>query len=370
MAVDDLWYLSKKDDGGQRIPSSRHGRGKRWRVRYTDPNGRDQTRAFDLKGDAERFDVKVRSDVARGEYVEAHRLTVRDYAEQWRAMQPHRPNTASGAKSRLERHLYPALGGRPIAAVRPSEVQAFVAGLSLAPGSVRTLMATVSAVFAAAVQDRLIVRDPTDGIKLPAVMRAKVVPLAVEAVESLIAALPPRYRALGIVAVGTGMRQGELFGLQVRDVDFLRRVVRVERQVQPSGVGPLKNRAAYRSIPVGATVIDALAAHLAAYPSDGFVFRTAAGEPLHRHRMKVPWDMARREAGLPDAGMHDLRHFYASALIRAGLSVKVVSERLGHSNAAMTLNVYSHLWPDDEDRTRQAIDDMLAAKHDRLRSVP
>jgi integrase len=57
--------------------------------------------------------------------------------------------------------------------------------------------------------------------------------------------------------------------------------------------------------------------------------------------------------------MHDLRHFYASALIRAGLSVKVVSDRLGHSNAAMTLNVYSHLWPDDEDRTRAAIDDVF-----------
>jgi len=51
--------------------------------------------------------------------------------------------------------------------------------------------------------------------------------------------------------------------------------------------------------------------------------------------------------------------------------VKVVSERLGHSNAAMTLNVYSHLWPDDEDRTRQAIDGLFApAPHDRLRSVP
>src|SRR5678815_4768254 len=107
------------------------------------------------------------------------------------------------------------------------------------------------------------------------------------------------------------MRQGELFGLQTRDVDFLRRVVRVERQVQPTGVGPLKNRAAYRAIPVGATVIDALAAHLAAYPGDGFVFRTAAGDPLHRGSFKSPWEVARREAGLPDVGMHDLRHFYA-----------------------------------------------------------
>jgi integrase len=58
--------------------------------------------------------------------------------------------------------------------------------------------------------------------------------------------------------------------------------------------------------------------------------------------------------------MHDLRHFYASALIRAGLNPKVVAERLGHANASMTLNVYAHLWPDDEDRSRQAIDDALS----------
>ena len=60
---------------------------------------------------------------------------------------------------------------------------------------------------------------------------------------------------------------------------------------------------------------------------------------------------------------HDLRHFFASALIRAGLSVKVVAERLGHANAAMTLNVYAHLWEDDEDRSRQAIDDALPGAH-------
>lgn len=57
--------------------------------------------------------------------------------------------------------------------------------------------------------------------------------------------------------------------------------------------------------------------------------------------------------------MHAMRYFYASALIRGGLSVKVVSARLGQASAAMTLNVYSHLWPDDEDRTRQAIDALL-----------
>jgi integrase len=55
--------------------------------------------------------------------------------------------------------------------------------------------------------------------------------------------------------------------------------------------------------------------------------------------------------------MHDLRHFFASLLIRAGLSPKVVAKLLGHADASMTLRVYAHLWPDDEDRSRQAVDD-------------
>jgi integrase len=66
--------------------------------------------------------------------------------------------------------------------------------------------------------------------------------------------------------------------------------------------------------------------------------------------------------GADGVGLHALRHFYASVLIAAGQSVKVVAERLGHSNAAMTLNVYSHLWPADEDKTRQAIDDVFGHK--------
>ncbi len=141
---------------------------------------------------------------------------------------------------------------------------------------------------------------------------------------------------------------------------------RFRRQCAPAADcgGPLKNRSAYRAIPVGSVVTDALAAHLAAYPAVAadFVFRAEAGDPLHRGLFGETWKVARRTAGLPTAGMHDLRRFYATAPIRAGLSVKVVSERLGHTNAAMTLNVYSHFWPDDEDRTRQAIDDVFAPR--------
>jgi integrase len=144
--------------------------------------------------------------------------------------------------------------------------------------------------------------------------------------------------------------------------------------VQPTSggtlVGPLKNKSAYRTVPAGRVVIDAAAAHLKAYPAgpEDFVFRRQDGSALSRDFFNPNvWHGIRDRAGLPAVGMHDLRHFYASALIRANLNVKVVSARLGHANAAMTLNTYSHLWPDDEDRTRQAIDDLLGADVPHLR---
>ena len=81
--------------------------------------------------------------------------------------------------------------------------------------------------------------------------------------------------------------------------------------------------------------------------------------------MKRVWRPACVKAGVPAGiGPHALRHHYASLLIKHGESVKTVSERLGHTNAAMTLNIYTHLWPDSEERTRTAVDKAYADSPD------
>jgi len=384
--VDDLWHLTRAPDGaapcgehGQLVASGRHGRGKRYRVRYTDPAGATQTRLFDKKGDAERFDVDQRSKVARGEYIDpaSRRITLQEYGEQWRAMQPHRANTARNTGSRLAKHIYPALGARPLTAVRASEVQAFVMGLDLAPASVRPVFETLSAIFGAALRDRLIPFSPCERVKLPERSTGQMVLLTPEQLRALEAALPARYRAVVATGAGAGLRQGELFGLQVRDVDFLRRTIKVERQVQPAEGGggdvcPPKNKTSARAIPAAQHVLDALAAHLSEYPAgrDDFIFRTGSGLPLTRNTFNAVWGRAIKAAGLPGVTCHDLRHFYASALIRAGLNPKVVAARLGHADVTMTLRVYTHLWPDDEDRSREAIDAVFDTEAPpRLRSV-
>jgi integrase len=127
--------------------------------------------------------------------------------------------------------------------------------------------------------------------------------------------------------------------------------------------GPPKTAASYRTIPLPAVVVDALAAHLRDFPPgpDGFVFTGANDGPIRRTRFSDVWRPAVQAAGAPHGtGFHALRHFYASLLIRAGESVKVVQTRLGHASAAETLNTYAHLWPDSEDRTRAAVDAVLS----------
>lgn len=380
MAVDDLWYRTEKDSNGERIPTTRHGRGKRYRVRWTDPTGAVKTRLFDKKGEAERFDVDQRGAVQRGDYVDpaSRRITFRDYAEQWRAAQPHRPNTAMNTRSRLTKHVYPAMGHRLIGSIRSSDVQGFVIGLALAPSSVRPVFETMRGIFRSAVRDRLIPFSPCEGVKLPELDHVEMTLLTVAQIDKLADVMARPYRALVRAGAWVGLRQGELFGLQVRDIDFLRRTVRVDRQVQVvegggTAVFPPKNKTSRRVIPVAQVAVDALAAHLKDHPAgrDDFVFRTPAGGAINRNTFNSgPWADAVKAAGLADVTCHDLRHFYASALIRAGLNPKVVATRLGHADPSITLRTYAHLWPDDEDRSRDAIDALYRPEHDRLKAVP
>ena len=122
--------------------------------------------------------------------------------------------------------------------------------------------------------------------------------------------------------------------------------------------------AEYRVLPLPQVVLEALAEHLREFSvaDSGLVFTTEAGAPLNRTRFSGSvWRPAVKRAGLEGVTFHNLRHYDASLLIRHAESVKVVQARLGHATAAETLDTYSHLWPDAEDRTREAVDVVLGS---------
>lgn len=339
-----------------------------WRARYRDDTGREHSRHFARKADAQRWLNEVTAAVVTGQYVapQAGQVTFREYAERWRSVQVHRESTRSHVETMLRRHVYPTLGDQKLSSILPSDVQALVKGLDLAPATVGVIHSIVSGVMKSAVRDRRIVANPCEGTRLPKVERKRVVPLTTEQVEALRDGMPEQLRALVTFTAGTGLRQGEVFGLTVDRVDFLRRVVEVDRQLvsvirgEPRHAPP-KTAASVRSVPLPQVVVDALAAHLAAFPAgpDGLVFRLD-GQPLTRQTFGHLWRPVAKAAGLPTGtGLHALRHYYASLLIRHGESVKVVQSRLGHASASETLDTYSHLWPDSDDRTREAVDAVL-----------
>ena len=342
----------------------------RYRARYRSPDGQEHSRTFRRKGDADRFLTSVEHSKLTGGYVDpaAGRTTFRAYAEEWRLVQVNRPGTAVSIETQLRLHVYPTLGHRPIAAVRTSEIQALVhrLGERLAPSTIEVVYGRVVAVFRAAVRDRVITTSPCTGIRLPSKPPASMLEvLSTEQVYALVDAIAPRYAALVLTAAGTGLRPGELFGLRTDRVDFLRRAVHVDQQVArlaAGGVGlaPLKTQASYRSVPLPQTVADAMAAHLARWPAHaetGVMFTNERSGLIQEHPFSAAWRTAKRKSAAPGwATPHDLRHYYASVLIRSGNSVKVLQARLGHASAKTTLDVYAHLFPDEEDRTRDALD--------------
>jgi integrase len=259
----------------------------------------------------------------------------------------------------------------------------------LAPSTVQVKYSYLVSIMHAAVRDRVIATSPCEGVRLPEVRRRKIEIPPVEVLDALRDALPARLRAVVDLVAGSGLRQGEVFGLEVEGLDFLRtRSVDVHQQLitlskQPPYLSPPKTAESERVVPLGQVTLDAIAAHLATYPActvtitdridprkpvereARLVFTMEDGSAVARHSWSSIWAPAANAADLPSrTGLHALRHFYASLLIWHGESVKTVQKRLGHSSAAITLDTYAHLWPDADDRTRDAIQRALGAKMD------
>jgi integrase len=138
--------------------------------------------------------------------------------------------------------------------------------------------------------------------------------------------------------------------------------VRIDRQwLSRHGVsefGPPKSAASNRTIPASDFVLDELGAYVGRR-HEGFLLHRD-GEPVNYNDLGYWWRKAAKAAGVPTLRYHDLRHAFASMLISAGCSVKAVRHALGHASAATTLNIYSHLWPGDDDVIRHAVDRALA----------
>ena len=387
--VNDSWFVTRRlsDGSTSKVRSSRHGTGKRWQVRWRDERGRFRKKSFERKVDADRMATEVRAELTRGTYIDpdAGAIKFHDYAERWRAAQFSDSGTTYQVGIRFRRHVYPVLGHLPLRSITPTMIRQWSNGLRIARSYQRTIFANVSQVFTAAVADDILGKNPCRSatVRKPVADPRSVTPWSGTRVAGVRSSLPERYSVLVTLAAGTGLRQGEVFGLSPEDIDGERALIHVRRQIKLTAADEpyfaLPKGRKIRSVPLPETVRGALLHHLASFPArtvilpwdrpDGdlisvpLLMTTRESGPVNRHYFNARiWKPALIAAGVPptrDNGCHALRHYYASALLEGGESIKVVSERLGHADPAFTLRTYTHLIPAGESRTRFIMDNAL-----------
>jgi integrase len=355
-------------------------------VRFRDPNGRSRCRAFPTLNEARRFEKSIEGDIVRGDYVDpaGQRSTFEAWAATWwETTIKLRPSTRRGYRGLLDRHVLPYFGGLRLGAIDYGTVELFIADrlkVGLSPKVVRECVSVVSLIMRTAQRSNARRDNPAAGHSVPS-PRKRIgegdvldMPQLLRLVENV---RDPYKPAVWLLAL-TGIRPAELCGLRVRDVDLTRGLVHVRATMMPVHKfgdvpyrmveGPPKTDAGDRVIPIPewlCTDLAAMLAERASGPVDraGFLFQTRYGNPVNRdHFRENVIRPALRAAGLPESiRTYDLRHSHASLLIDLGANPLAIAQRMGHSDATVTLRVYGHLFEGTQAKLSDQLDGLRAA---------
>ncbi|MFJ9367661.1 tyrosine-type recombinase/integrase [Nocardia sp. NPDC101769] len=287
-------------------------------------------------------------------------ITVGQWCDQWlKGYAQHRNNTVKLAKWHVMK-IKAEFGELKLAAVRPSAVKAWTAKLKaepLADSYVYSLHSRLSQILGDAVHDNLLARNPCSRKTSPSAGQQKVYVATTEQVWALHAAMPEHLRVAVLLGAFVGLRISEAAGLWVEDVDLDDGVVYPQRQWPDR---PLKTKASDTPVPIPQELADMLKTSIEERSGRNVVCDELgkAASPW-----TIGWEFreARNEIpGLPAGfSFQDLRHYYASLLIRQGSDIKTVQTRVRHGSAVTTLRYYAHLWPDADETTRMAVGNVL-----------
>ncbi len=318
--------------------------------------------------DAQRFLNGVLREIDLGAFVEPSAMTLNAYLDKWLdAIQAKvRERTHRGYSYALACHIRPAFGTKTLARLKPLDIQALYSELltrGLTANTVLHIHAALSMALKQACKWGMIKVNPCTLVELPQLKRKETKALSPEEVSQFLAALEgDDYRPVLMMALMTGMRPNEIFGLKWSDVDLNAGLIRVQRTLQRKNgggweFGETKTDSAKRTIMLPPSTVKVLAEHRREqleyrlrrgtdYENNDLVFASSNGKPLDHTHTRIRFREVLKRAGLSvNYRLYDLRHSCATLLLAAGENPKVVSERLGHANVALTLNVYSHVLP-------------------------
>lgn len=338
-------------------------------------------KTFKKKTDAQSWKRKMQSQVEQGFDYFGSRIPLGDYLNQWldAAKAGLREKTADQYNRLIQNHIIPHIGDIPLTDLRLSRIERFygtLISMGLGPRTVRIVHSVLHRAFEKAVMYSLLTSNPAHGATLPKYQHAEMqIWDEFQVIQFLSAASESRYKALYHLAVKTGMRQGELFGLKWSDLQWHNGTLLVQRQVQKiprqgwKFLTP-KTKAGSRAIKLGDATLQILRLHRESQEAEkalmgerwkehGLIFTSKVGTPGDPSNLRFDFNRIIAEAGLPKIRFHDLRHTAASLMLNHGVPVIVASKRLGHSQPSTTLDVYGHLYHEMQNDAARIMDELV-----------
>lgn len=356
-------------DGDVYPRKNKDGKVTSYRGAYYGPDGKRRYVSGKNKEEARNKLRKARGDADRGLVSDGGNIKLSNYLKRWlndSVRGSVKPVTHRSYGMLVSKHMVPSMGNVRLSRLTPAHLQGFYRSKldeGLSPRTVQYLHVVLHRALKQALRWGLVLRNVAEAVDPPKVAKKEVTPFSPEQARAFLqAANGERLEALYILAVHTGMRQGELLALRWDDVDLNNGVLRVR------GTKTARSR---RTVKLSETALEALRSHLTRqlgeidraeqlWQENGLVFATEIGTSLNRHNLtQRTFKPLLERAGLPQIRFHDLRHTCATILLSQGVHAKFVQELLGHATIAITLDTYSHVLPGMSDGLADAIDQAL-----------
>jgi len=351
-----------------------------WIVQVTIQSKR-VSKYFKTQSECREWLRNTQSQIQNGLTLAGVQTTLKEFLNQWLISYRSsvHPNTSVQYEGIIRLHLIPVLGHLKLKDLRTDQIQALYTGETkrgTSPRMIQYIHAVLRRALNIALRWGLINRNPALSVTLPKLKRKEMKTLNDSQVRVFLSAAKGlRHEALFWMAVFTGLREGELFGLKWSDLDWGKKYLKVQRQLQRiQGKGMVftepKTAAGKRMIVLSTAMVAKLREHLDHHQQErisagdrwqehDLLFPSTLGTPMDPSNMYKDFKDTLKKAGLPDIRFHDLRHTAATLMLLQGTHPKIVQERLGHSDISLTMNTYSHVLPSMQEEAAEKMDEIL-----------
>lgn len=340
-----------------------------------DENGKRIRKTFYSKLKEELLEKKklFEAELVKGTYTDSGKTTLENFILNWLntcCKSSLRPSTYRRYEGIVRQHIIPSIGKLLISKITPLHVQNLYnikIQNGLTPSSVRYIHAVLHKALSQALKMGLVYRNVADAVDKPKQIKKEMKIWTKEEVEKFLSiARDNKHYTIFLFALCTGMRQGEIMGLQWNDIDLEKEVLHVKRSLSEVGgkliIGEPKTNSSKRLISLPKILITELLRHKEKQIQKGFidvkwVFCDSNGNPLRASNIVNRYFKPMiKKAGLSNIRFHDQRHIHSTLLLEQGVNPKLVQERLGHSTITLTLNTYSHVLPNMQKQVAKELD--------------